>query len=220
MSSASLAVPRHAHPDSRRVAALSAAITVNLVALVAVMRPMAPQWIEQVQHLAETQVRLITPPPPVIEPPIMDMKPIPKTAATPKPHAPPQPVTPPATMTNEDSTMATTPVAPAITPTTDAPAGAGTEPVEATLAYRAVPLTYPSQALHARMQGTVLLRVLVDETGAPQEVIVEKSSGYALLDRSAREQVMRGWKFQPATLQGKAVRAWAHVPVTFNVNQL
>ncbi len=218
MSSASLAVPRHAHPDSRRVAALSAAIAINLVALVAVMRPMAPQWLEQVQHLADTQVRLITPPPPVIEPPAVEMKPLPKTVATPKPHVQPQPPTPPVTMTTEDNTMATPPVAPVITPTPDTPTG--TAPVEATLAYRAVPLTYPTQALHARMQGTVLLRVLVDESGTPQEVIVEKSSGYALLDRSAREQVMRGWKFQPATLQGKTVRAWAHVPVTFNVNQL
>ena len=70
------------------------------------------------------------------------------------------------------------------------------------------------------MEGTVVLKVLVDEQGVPQEVTVEKSSGYALLDRSARDQVLHGWRFQPATVSGMAVRAWARVPVSFNVNQL
>jgi len=62
--------------------------------------------------------------------------------------------------------------------------------------------------------------VLVDEQGVPQEVTIEQSSGYTLLDRSARDQVLRGWRFQPATVGGQAVRAWARVPVSFNVNQL
>ncbi|MHA6204716.1 energy transducer TonB [Dyella soli] len=218
MSSASLAVPRHAHPDSRRIAALSAAIAVNLIALVAAMRPMAPQWIEQVRHLAETQVRLITPPPKPVEPPVLDLKPLPRTA--PQLRVQPRTVAPPVTDSSEDSPMAVAPVEPTIAPTTEAPASIGTEPVEATLAYRAVPLKYPPQALHARMQGTVLLKVLVDENGVPQEVAVEHSSGYPVLDRSAREQVLRGWKFQPATVQGRTVRAWARVPVSFDLNQL
>jgi protein TonB len=70
------------------------------------------------------------------------------------------------------------------------------------------------------MQGTVILKVLVDEHGAPQEVTIEQSSGFSLLDRSAREQVLQGWKFEPAMVGGHAVRAWARVPVTFDLNQL
>ena len=66
----------------------------------------------------------------------------------------------------------------------------------------------------------MILRVLVDENGVPQDVVVEQSSGYTLLDRSARDQVLKGWRFEPATAGGHAVRAWARVPVTFNLNEL
>jgi protein TonB len=70
------------------------------------------------------------------------------------------------------------------------------------------------------MQGTVLLRVLVDETGKPIDVVVEHSSGYSVLDRSAREQVLSSWLFQPAIMDGRAVKAWARVPVDFVVQDL
>jgi protein TonB len=92
-------------------------------------------------------------------------------------------------------------------------------PIEASLAYRSAPLQFPVQALRQHMQGTVLLRVLVDEAGKPVDVVVEHGSGYALLDRSAREQVLAGWRFQPAMVNGQAVRAWARVPVSFALNQ-
>ena len=67
------------------------------------------------------------------------------------------------------------------------------------------------------MHGTVLLRVLVDEQGKPIDVEIERSSGYTLLDRSARSQVLGGWAFQPAMVDGKPVRAWARVPVNFDL---
>jgi protein TonB len=35
------------------------------------------------------------------------------------------------------------------------------------------------------MEGTVMLRVLVDETGKPTEVVIGLSSGHDLLDRTA-----------------------------------
>jgi protein TonB len=55
----------------------------------------------------------------------------------------------------------------------------------------------------------------VDETGKPLQVSVAQGSGHTVLDRSAREQVLAHWRFQPATVNGQAVRAWATVPVTF-----
>ncbi|RAO75817.1 energy transducer TonB [Dyella jiangningensis] len=217
MSSASLAVPRHAHPDAARIAALSAAIAVNLVALLAVLRPMAPQLMQQMQHISEMTIHWIPAPPKVEPPPDIELKPAPKPMPVPRTHAQPKPVSPPPTITDEGNTAAP-PVPPAATPAIEP--NVGTAPVEATLAYRAVPLKYPPAALRAHMEGTVILKVLVDEQGVPQEVTVEQSSGYALLDRSARDQVLRGWRFQPATVSGQAVRAWARVPVSFNVNQL
>jgi protein TonB len=51
-------------------------------------------------------------------------------------------------------------------------------------------------------------------------VLIDHSSGYALLDRSAREQVLASWRFQPAVVQGQHVRAWARVPVRFALRDL
>lgn len=217
MSSASLAVPRHAHPDAARVAALSTAIAINLVALLALLRPMAPQLAQQIQQVRDMTIHWIPLPPKAEPPPDIELKPIPKPMPVPRTHVQPQPVSPPVALTDDGNTAAP-PVPPAVAPAVEPNAGAA--PIEATLAYRAVPLKYPSAALRAHMEGTVVLKVLVDEQGVPQEVTVEKSSGYALLDRSARDQVLHGWRFQPATVSGQAVRAWARVPVSFNVNQL
>ena len=219
MSSASLAVPRHAHPDHVRIAAMSVAITLNLAALLALMRPMAPQLAEQVQRIATTPVRWIVPEKEVPPPPTIDLKKLvqPKTVTHPQPVTHPLPVTPPVVNTTDDGTVAAPVAPPTIAPPT---ADVTSAPVEATLAYRATPLKYPAQALHSRLQGQVILKVLVDENGVPQEVAVEQSSGYTLLDRSAREQVLKSWKFEPAMVNGHAVRAWARVPVTFNLNEL
>ncbi|MDR3444489.1 MULTISPECIES: energy transducer TonB [unclassified Dyella] len=219
MSSASLALPRHAHPDSVRIAALSAAIVLNLAALMVVMRPMAPQWAAQVQRITTTPISWITPekelppPPPVDIQKLVQPKAVPRTQVVPQP----LPVNPPVTTTDEGSIPAP-PVVPTLAPSTDAPTTGA--PVEATLAYRATPLKYPPQALHSHLEGQVILKVLVDENGVPQDVTVEKSSGQPVLDRSAREQVLKGWRFEPATVNGHTVRAWARVPVTFSLNEL
>jgi protein TonB len=219
MSSASLAAPRHAHPDHVRIAAMSVAIILNLAALLALMRPMAPQLAEQVQRIAATPISWITPQKEAPPPPPVDIKKLvqPKTVPHPQALTHPLPVAPPVVNTTDDGTVPAPVPAPTIAPPTADVTGA---PIEATLAYRATPLKYPAQALHSRLQGQVILKVLVDENGVPQEVNVEQSSGYALLDRSAREQVLKAWKFEPAMVNGRAVRAWARVPVTFNLNEL
>lgn len=219
MSSASLAVPRHARPDQVRIAAMSVAIALNLAALLALMRPMAPQLAVQAQRIITTPISWITPKKEVPPPPPIDLKKLvePKPIPHAQPVTQPLPVAPPVVNTSDDGS------APAVvTPPTIAPPAIDvtSAPVEATLAYRATPLKYPAQALHSRLQGQVILKVLVDENGMPQEVAVEQSSGYTLLDRSAREQVLKGWKFEPAMVNGRAVRAWARVPVTFNLNEL
>lgn len=218
MSSASLALPRHAHPDSVRIAALSAAIALNLAVLVVVMRPMAPQMMQQVQRITAMPITWITPPKELPPPPPIDLKQLPQPKPMPHVQAVPQPQPVPApVVTPTDLGTVPAPIAP---PSTASPAVDTAAPVEATLAYRATPLTYPPQALHARTQGQVILKVLVDESGVPQEVTIERSSGSSVLDRSARDQVLRGWKFEPAMVNGHAVRAWARVPVTFNLNEI
>lgn len=77
---------------------------------------------------------------------------------------------------------------------------------------------YPREALRDGLQGTVMLRVVVDEAGHPIEVSIATSSGHRVLDRAAREQVLRKWKFVPARRNGRAVRAVGTVPVAFTIN--
>ncbi|MEW9625763.1 energy transducer TonB [Rhodanobacter geophilus] len=218
MSSASLAVAARPHPDAARVAALSAAIALNLAALLILTRPLAPQALALVHRLTTVpQVVLIEPPPPVPQPPPIELKPLPHPPPMPVRVQPHPDVTPPVAT---PSTEGTQPM-PVVTPRSATPGDTGTAaPVEATLAYRSAPLQFPLQALRQHLQGTVLLRVLVDETGKPVQVEVEQGSGHLLLDRSAREQVLAHWRFQPAMVNGHAVRAWARVPVNFVLRNL
>jgi len=77
---------------------------------------------------------------------------------------------------------------------------------------------YPRDALRDGVQGTVMLRVLVDVDGRPLDVQVERSSGNRSLDRAAREQVLQRWRFRPAMQGGRAVQAIGLVPVDFRLN--
>ena len=223
MSSASLAVASlRTHPDRARIAAISAALALNLAALVLASRPLAPAPFTAVRQLAPVAlVRFIDPPAVAPPPPPITLKPLshPPIAAPVRPQALPlsslaAPLAAPSSMSIP------TALPPARTTAEVSAAPAVAAPVEASLAYRSAPLQFPLQALRQRMHGLVLLRVLVDESGRPVEVQVERSSGYPLLDRSAREQVLAGWRFQPAVLNGQRVRAWARVPVSFNLRQL
>lgn len=217
MSSAGLAVVRP-HPDRVRIAAYSIAIAVNAVVLVAALRPMAPTLMEVAAKTRDLSVIWITPPPKVPDPPPLETPVLPKPVPTPpRVHAQPVATPPPVPMMTDQGTAPAVPVAPpSPEPAPMTPPG----PPEATLAYRASPLTFPPIAIRQHMHGTVILRVLVDEEGKPIQVEMEQSSGYALLDRSAREQVMAKWRFQPATVDGKASKAWARVPVSFELREL
>lgn len=226
MSSASLAVASHAsfaprpHLDSSRLAAISAAIALNLSVVLIASRPLTPIQRSPFQVISPPPtIRLIAPPAVAPPPPPIELMPL--------PHPTPAPITP-VTLPPSNPPMATPVTEGLVTPPLPAPTtvpGAATPllpptssaPVQASLAYLASPLRFPARALQQHMRGTVLLRVLVDDTGKPVQVSVELGSGYALLDRSAVAQVLAGWKFQPTMVNGRAVMAWARVPVAFEL---
>ncbi|KGI78874.1 energy transducer TonB [Oleiagrimonas soli] len=212
------------HPDMARVVAISAAISLNAAVLLLALRPLAPmlqrtpikpppvlRWIEAEPKVAPKPL------PPVIMPKRPHPTPVTHTARpipvpVPKPQVAPTPMATP--QTQVVSPPMPTDIAPSVTPTT-APPG----PIHADLAYvRAPAPTYPTAARRAHMQGTVMLRVLVDTQGRPQHVVIAQSSGYPLLDRTARLQVLRKWLFQPAQVNGQTTAAWALVPVVFNLH--
>lgn len=222
MSSASLVVAHRAHPDSARIAAISAAIALNLAVVVIASRPITPAQVSAIRQLSPVQlIHWIDPPAVLPPPPPIEMKPLKHPPAAPLIHRQPLPISPPAVVPNTVGHVAMPPAAvPSLIPANPMSGTAVTgAPVEASLAYRTAPLHFPARAVLQRMHGTVVLRVLVDETGKPVQVTVEQGSGYALLDRSASEQVMASWRFQPAMVDGHAVRALARVPVTFNLRE-
>ncbi|HJV81241.1 TonB family protein [Noviherbaspirillum sp.] len=75
---------------------------------------------------------------------------------------------------------------------------------------------YPRLSRMNDEQGTVLLRVLVRADGTAGMVEIKKSSGYPLLDESARSTVQT-WRFKPATLDGKPVSEWYQVAIPFTL---
>ena len=99
---------------------------------------------------------------------------------------------------------------------TDAITPVSTGPAPMQLEYRLAPApAYPRRALQQRLTGTVMLEVLVGLDGQPLAVTVARSSGHRELDEAARAQVLKRWRFQPATRDGLAVQAIGMVPIEF-----
>ena len=83
--------------------------------------------------------------------------------------------------------------------------------------YRETPKpNYPESARRKGREGTVLLRVLVDDKGRAKSVEINKSSGDDMLDRAAREAIER-WRFIPARYGEEAVESWIRIPVDFRL---
>ena len=75
---------------------------------------------------------------------------------------------------------------------------------------------YPEAARKARMEGVVILEAIITADGNVEDVRVLKSVN-PLLDASAVRAVQM-WKYKPATLNGRAVRVYLTVTVTFRLN--
>lgn len=75
---------------------------------------------------------------------------------------------------------------------------------------------YPSIAMRLGLEGTVGLRVLVDENGAV--VKAEVVRGMEQLDEAAVAGVER-WSYRPATKDGVPVKVWIPVTVRFELSE-
>lgn len=75
---------------------------------------------------------------------------------------------------------------------------------------------YPRIARRRGYEGVVLLRVEILPNGRVGEIRVKKSSGHAMLDRSALKTVKK-WRFIPAKRRGEPIRIWAEVPIKFDL---
>lgn len=93
---------------------------------------------------------------------------------------------------------------------------AGGAPAQELKASKRVEPAYPPQSRRAGEEGSVHLRILVDERGVPRDVQIMKGSGFARLDQAAMEAV-RKWRFVAATNGSQAITAWTQVAITFRL---
>ena len=106
----------------------------------------------------------------------------------------------------------------AVAPTPTAPGvfriGRGVSPPVAV--YKVEP-EYSKQARKAKFQGTVVLSIVIDETGQPTNIKIVRPLGLGL-DEKAIEAVKQ-WRFTPGMKDGKAVAVLATVEVNFKLRK-
>jgi protein TonB len=95
----------------------------------------------------------------------------------------------------------------------------GLPSVQVTRAYSPDP-RYPHVAREKGWEGTVTIKVLVDEQGTPKFVEVHQSSGFSVLDEAALETVKKRWRFHPARYGEKPVERWVEFSVVFSLANL
>lgn len=205
--------------DPARVTGWTVAIACNLLVLGLLARGVGDPWsAAAADEPASTPVDWIVPaipPPPPPPESVPEVRRMPQSAAV---HSPP--------VASPESRPLDRPATPADPRPEAVPTGIG-QPASGEapgttggdgLAYADAPAPrYPADALRRGWEGTVWLRVRVDEAGRPVEVEIERSSGHASLDRAARQQVRDRWRFQPAVRDGRPVPAWGRVPIRFSL---
>jgi protein TonB len=72
---------------------------------------------------------------------------------------------------------------------------------------------YPQRALSAGHEGTVYIRVTIDDNGLVIAALAERSSGVASLDAAAMEAIWL-WRFSPA-VEASGVARQVIVPIDF-----
>lgn len=148
---------------------------------------------------------------------------------TPDPGAP-APATPPAASPAPESAPAATTVAKPAAPSTTGPAttpatgsnrssedeAPGPRLVSGVAYLREPAPEFPAASRRLGEQGTVMVKVLVDEQGHAAEVQIHRSSGFNRLDRAASRAVAQA-VFRPYSINGRAQSAWTIVPIHFKL---
>ena len=80
------------------------------------------------------------------------------------------------------------------------------------------PPTYPGLARKRGQEGKVVLQVLVNKEGRVDDLKIDVSSGFRLLDRAA-EKAVRKWHFEPARKGEEKMPMWVRVPVSFKLKK-
>lgn len=82
---------------------------------------------------------------------------------------------------------------------------------------RSVQPEYPSAERNARIEGTAIVRLLIDTDGSVEEAVIVSSSGNSNLDNAAVNACYK-WKFISAKNSvGQKIRCYANLPITFKL---
>ncbi len=76
---------------------------------------------------------------------------------------------------------------------------------------------YPRIAASKKVEGTVIIRVLVSESGDASDVQVLRPAGGSTGLNEAAVAAVKKWKFQPAVKDGKRVKVWVTYPIVFKL---
>lgn len=77
---------------------------------------------------------------------------------------------------------------------------------------------YPTRSKEAGHWGFVIVKALIDATGAVRDATIDRSSGYLLLDKAAMEAAY-ACKWKPAVDYQYPVAAWVIYPVEFELEE-
>ena len=203
-------------PNPARIAAYASVIALHVAALALLLMPMAAP--EPTAADIDVIPTIWVPPKKPLVVPIAPPQPTPPQQHT-RVTTRPVPVTPPQPPVLVEEGEAAPPIdVPFVEEVTVVPpADTGPLAMERLEYASAPPPPYPPEAERRRLEGTVLLQVLVDVDGRPLEVLVQRSSGHRALDDAARKFVLKRWTFRPALRNGQAVQAIGLVPVKFSM---
>ena len=76
--------------------------------------------------------------------------------------------------------------------------------------------TYPRELLRGRVEGSVVLLFVVDESGRVEDPRIENST-HPAFEQPALDAVRR-WKFRPGSKEGTSVKTFMKLPMRFRIN--
>lgn len=132
---------------------------------------------------------------------IRDTRRLPAPPAPTAPPSPPAPPAPPKPVTDASSEDRVYEISDSIRP-----------PIAA---FQPVP-SYTPEAREAKIEGIVILQMVIRKDGTVTDVKVVRGLGYGL-DEAARDAIVNKWKFRPGTLNGRPVNVRAHAEVSFRL---
>ncbi|MCX6138766.1 MAG: TonB family protein [Ignavibacteriales bacterium] len=76
---------------------------------------------------------------------------------------------------------------------------------------------YPESARKSGLEGTVWVKIWIDEEGVPQKADIIKSDA-GDFNQASIDAAMK-WRFTPAMLKGKPVAVWVTIPFKYKLNK-